>query len=149
MRRQYPSAPLPAVGVVVCKADKILLVLRGQAPSHGKWSIPGGVVELGETVREAARREVLEECGVEIEVGEVIDVVDSIVRDEKGTVQYHYALIDLLATYLAGDLTVGSDIADARWVSEDELAGFDLPKPTLLVILKALRQSDATAKHRI
>jgi 8-oxo-dGTP diphosphatase len=141
MLREYPSAPIPSVGVVVCKGDKVLLVLRGQEPSRGKWSIPGGVVELGETIREAARREVLEECGLEIDVGDVIDVLDSIVHDEKGSTRYHYTLIDLLATYVGGELRVGSDIDDARWVSEEELTKFDLTKSALPVIRKALKKS--------
>jgi 8-oxo-dGTP diphosphatase len=140
MLREYPSAPIPSVGVVVCMGDKVLLVLRGQEPSRDKWSIPGGVVELGETIREAGRREVLEECGLEIEVGDVIDVVDSIVRDEEGRTEYHYTLIDLLATYIGGELTVGSDIDDARWVSEEELTKFDLTKSALPVIRKGLRK---------
>jgi 8-oxo-dGTP diphosphatase len=140
MLREYPPAPLPSVGVIVCKEDKVLLVLRGQEPSQGKWSIPGGVVELGETVREAARREVREECGVEIDVGDVIDVIDSIVRDAKGKIRYHYTLIDLLATYVGGKLSVGSDIDDARWVSEEELTRFDLTKAALPVIRKALKE---------
>ena len=140
MRREYPSAPIPSVGVVVCRGDRVLLVLRGQEPSRGKWSIPGGVVEVGETVRDAARREVIEECGLEIEVRDVIDVIDSIVHDEKGKVRYHYTLIDLLATYVRGELMVGSDIDDARWVTEDELTEFDLTKTTLPVIRKALQR---------
>ena len=140
MRREYPSAPIPSVGVVVCRGERVLLVLRGQEPSRGKWSIPGGVVEVGETVRNAARREVLEECGLEIEVGDVIDVIDSIVHDEEGKVRYHYTLIDLLATYVRGELMVGSDIDDARWVTEEELTEFDLTKLSLPVIHKALRR---------
>lgn len=140
MRREYPSAPLPSVGVVVCAEDRVLVVRRGQEPSLGKWSIPGGVVELGETVREAARREVLEECSLEIEVGDVVDVLDSIVRDEKGRVRYHYVLVDLLATCVSGELTVGSDIDDARWVTEEELVELDLTKSLLPVVRKALRR---------
>lgn len=141
MPREYPSAPLPSVGIVVLKDDKILLVLRGREPSPGKWSIPGGVVELGETIREAAHREVSEECGLEIELGDVVDVIDAIVHDEKGEIRYHYVLIDLLATYVRGELMAGSDIEDARWVSEEELTTFDLTKATLPVIRIALRKS--------
>ncbi len=141
MSREYPLAPRPSVGVVVLKEDKVLLVLRGHEPSQGKWSIPGGVVELGETIREAARREVLEECGLEIEVGDVVDVVDAIVRDDKGAILYHYVLIDFLATSVRGELTVGSDIEDARWASEEELSEFDLTSAALPLIHKALRES--------
>ena len=141
MRREYPSSPIASVGVVVLKENKVLLVLRGQEPSRGKWSIPGGVVELGETIREAARREVLEECGLDIRVGDVIDVIDAIVRDDKSAVRYHYVLTDLVADCVAGDLKVGSDIADARWVSEDELSEFDMTEPALAVITKALMRT--------
>lgn len=140
MRREYPSTPIPSVGVVVCREDEVLLVLRGHEPSQGKWSIPGGVVELGETIPEAARREVQEECGLKIEVHDIVEVVDAIVRDEDGTVQYHYILIDVLASYVGGELMPGSDIDDAKWVSEQELASFDLTESALPVIRKALRQ---------
>jgi len=126
MQRQYPPTPIPSVGAIVLKNDKILLVLRGQEPSRGKWSIPGGIVEPGETIREAVRREVLEECGVEIEVGDVVEVLDAIIRDQDGRVQYHYILIDLLATY----------------VTEEELPGFDVTKGALPVIRKALRKQN-------
>lgn len=142
MQREYPSTPIPSVGAIVLKNDKILLVLRGQEPSRGKWSIPGGIVEPGETFREAVRREVLEECGVEIEVGDVVEVLDAIIRDQDGRVQYHYILIDLLATYVGGKLRVGSDIDDARWVTEEELPGFDVTKGALPVIRKALRKQN-------
>ena len=98
-------------------------------------------MELGETFREAAHREVLEECGLEIEVGDIVDVVDAIVYDEKRRIQYHYILIDLLATYVRGELMVGSDIEDARWVSEEELTRFDLTKSALPAVRKALRKS--------
>lgn len=140
MHRHYPSHPVPSVGVVVCKGDKLLVVLRGQEPSLGKWSIPGGVVELGETIREAACREVREECGLEIELGEVVEVLDAIVHDDHGGISYHYVLVDLLAGYVAGELSVGSDIDDARWVTEEELTHLDLTKFTLPVIRKALRK---------
>jgi len=99
------------------------------------------VVELGETIREAARREVLEECGLEVEVRDIVDVVDAIICDEEGRIQYHYILIDLLATHVSGQLVIGSDIEDARWVSEEGLARFDLTKAALPVMRKALRKS--------
>jgi ADP-ribose pyrophosphatase len=140
MHREYPSRPIPSVGVIVFKSDEVLLVMRGQEPSKGKWSIPGGVVELGEPIREAARREVLEECGVEVKVGDVVDVLDSILRDEEGRVQYHYVLVDLVASYVKGELGVGSDIEDARWVREEQVASFDMTARTPLVIRKAFRE---------
>ncbi len=148
MQREYPSAPLASVGAVVVKDDKILLVLRGQEPSRCKWSIPGGVVELGETIHEAARREVLEECGLEVQVGDVVDVVDAIVYDGKGEIRYHYILIDLLTTYVGGELKVSSDIEDARWVSQEELRRLDLTKAALSVIRKALRKAGLISQDK-
>jgi 8-oxo-dGTP diphosphatase len=136
MRREYPSAPLPSVGAVVFNGDQVLLVRRGQEPSRGKWSIPGGVMELGETVREAARREVMEECGVEIEAGDVIEVRDAIVPDEAGRIRFHYVLVDVIARYASGELRVGSDVDDARWVSKEDIVGFDLT-PGLLPLLQS------------
>jgi 8-oxo-dGTP diphosphatase len=139
MRRQYPVAPIPSVGAVVRKGHRILLVRRAQEPSKGKWSIPGGVVELGETLQEAAKREVLEECGVQIDVGDVVEVRDAIVHDQPGRVRFHYVLVDVQARYLSGELTVGSDAEDARWVSEEELAGYDLSTGLLPVLHRCLR----------
>lgn len=118
----------------------MLLVLRGQDPSRGKWSIPGGVLELGESVEQAARREVREECGLEIEVGDVVEVSDSIVRDEDGRIRYHYVLIDVIARYLGGEVTVGSDVEDARWVKDSELDALDLTQGLKDVLLRALRR---------
>ena len=139
MRRQYPVAPIPSVGAVVLKGQKVLLVRRAHEPSKGKWSIPGGVVELGETLQEAAQREVKEECGVQIEIGDVVEVRDAIVRNKADRVRFHYVLVDVEARYLSGELTVGSDAEDARWVSEEELAGYDLSAGLLPVLQRCLR----------
>ncbi len=140
MPREYPSSPIPSVGAIVVQGDQVLLVLRGQDPSRGKWSIPGGVLELGESVEQAARREVREECGLEIEVGDVVEVSDSIVRDEDGRIRYHYVLIDVIARYLGGEVTVGSDVEDARWVKDSELDALDLTQGLKDVLLRALRR---------
>ncbi|MGA9348934.1 MAG: NUDIX hydrolase [Anaerolineae bacterium] len=126
MNREYPEAPIVAVGVVVKRGREVLLVRRLNEPSRGRWSLPGGVVELGETVREAARREVQEECGLQVEPGEVLAVMANIVRDEAGRVRFHYVLIDLLAEYVGGELAPASDIGDARWVSKKELGELDV-----------------------
>jgi len=147
MEREYPSWPIVSVGVVVRirkgslgKGNRVLLVRRGQEPRKGEWSIPGGAIELGETIRETACREVQEECGIEIEAGELLDVIDAIYRDEKEQIRYHYVLIELDAEYLGGEIKVGSDIQEARWVTREELLKFDLPDKTLAVILKAFRK---------
>lgn len=136
--REYPPHPIPGVGVVVRQGDQVLLIQRGNPPRRGDWGIPGGAVELGETWREAAVREVREECGIEIKLGDVVDVVDIIVRDDTQGIQYHYAIADFVADYASGDLRAASDVIDARWVSLGELAKFELPRMTRQVIRKAL-----------
>jgi 8-oxo-dGTP diphosphatase len=140
MNREYPEAPIVAVGVVVKRDHEVLLVRRLNEPSRGRWSLPGGVVELGETVREAARREVQEECGLQVEAGEVLAVVDNIVRDdEAGRIRFHYVLIDLLAEYAGDELVAASDISDARWVREEELEELDVTEKARELVQKVLR----------
>jgi len=142
MTREYPLAPIPAVGAIVLKEDQVLLVLRGQEPSRGKWSIPGGVLELGETIQQAARREVHEECGLEIDVGPVVEVRDAIFRDKDGRIRFHYVLIDVLTRYSGGELTVGSDVEDARWVSQSELPRFEMTQGLQQVLIRAMAQAN-------
>jgi 8-oxo-dGTP diphosphatase len=140
MNREYPEAPIVAVGVVVKRDHEVLLVRRLNEPSRGRLSLPGGVVELGETVREAARREVQEECGLQVEAGEVLAVVDNIVRDdEAGRIRFHYVLIDLLAEYAGDELVAASDISDARWVREEELEELDVTEKARELVQKVLR----------
>jgi len=141
VHREYPKAPIVAVGVVVKRGREALLVRRLNEPSRGRWSLPGGVVELGETVREAARREVREECGLEVNPGEVLAVVDSIVRDEAGRVRFHYVIIDLLAEYVGGELAAASDIGDARWVREEELEKLDVTEKAKKLVREVLRST--------
>ena len=137
--REYPSRPICAVGVVVRKDNSVLLVQRGNPPRRGAWSLPGGAVELGESLREAARREVLEECGIEIALGELIDAVDLMQRDDERRLQYHYVLIDFAAAYVDGSLRAASDVLDARWVPRDGLDAYELPAETRRVIDRAMK----------
>jgi 8-oxo-dGTP diphosphatase len=137
--REYPSCPICGVGVVVWKGDSVLLIQRGQPPRLGDWSLPGGAVELGETLREAARREVREECGIEIAIGEMIDAIDLMRRDDAGRVQYHFVVIDFAATYVSGTLHAASDVLDARWVVPRDLDAYALPTKTREVIDKSLK----------
>lgn len=118
--RTYPSRPWSGVGVVVWKGDHVLLIQRGKEPMRGSWSIPGGSHDLGETVREAAVREVMEETGVEIALGPIIDVIDTIRRDANGDIVMHYTLTDFAATWVAGEPVGGDDAMHAEWVHFEE-----------------------------
>ena len=140
--REYPSHLICGVGVVVRKDASVLLIQRGKPPRRGDWSLPGGAVELGETLREAAQREVREECGIEIAMGEMIDAIDLIQRDDAGRVQYHYVVIDFAAVYISGNLCAASDVLDARWVALRDLNTFALPAKTREVIEKAISHSN-------
>ena len=117
------------------KDGRVLLVLRAQEPNCGRWSIPGGVVELGETLAQAAAREVREECQVEIAMDSILSTFDLIERDENGNIRYHYLLIDVRASYLSGNPTPGTDALESRWVSEAELEELDII-PRLLPVLR-------------
>lgn len=126
MHREYPDRPIVGVSVLVLKDNEILLVRRGHEPRKDCWSLPGGVVELGETVRNAAIREIREECHIEIEIIKILDVFDRIFRDADGRVQYHYVLVALLARYKSGELQADSDIEATEWADLSELAHYKL-----------------------
>jgi len=114
--RLYPSRPWSAVGVVVWKDDHVLLIQRGKEPRRGEWSIPGGSHDVGETVREAAVREVMEETGITIRLGPIIDVIDTIHRDADGRVLTHFTLTDFAATWLSGEAVAGDDAMHAAFL---------------------------------
>ncbi len=135
--REYPARPICGVGAFVRKGGAIALIRRGKPPRLDEWSIPGGAVEVGETWREAARREVREECGIVVEIGDVLDAIDIIERDPDGRVRYHYAIVDYMATHLQGDLSATSDASDARWVTQDQLEQYSLNPQTREMLLKA------------
>jgi 8-oxo-dGTP diphosphatase len=139
MSREYPDRPLVGVGAVIVRDHQVLLVRRGQAPLLGEWSLPGGVLECGETLREATVREAREETGLIVETGELLGVYERVVRSEDGRVRYHYVLIDFLCRAVAGDLKAGSDAADIRWVEPGDLDGLNLPRDTQDVIEKGLK----------
>ena len=134
MSRSYPDRPYVGVGVVVLRGDEVLLVQRGKPPKAGDWSIPGGAQNLGETVAEAALREVREETSLEVRLGKRLGVVDSIQRDEAGRVVFHYTLVDFAAHWMAGEAVAGDDAADVAWVRIDELHRHDLWDETVRII---------------
>ena len=137
MRREYPEAPIPTVGAVIFDGERVLLVQRGKEPNKGRWTIPGGAIELGETVRQAVEREVREECGIRVQAGDVVEVLDIIQRDEAGALRFHYVLIDLACRYADGEIVPGDDVSDVRWVHPDEFDLLDVPQRARVVIAKA------------
>ncbi|MFI4987704.1 MAG: NUDIX hydrolase [Alphaproteobacteria bacterium] len=142
MTRSYPERPFVGVGALVFRGEEVLLVKRGTPPRLGQWSIPGGIQQLGESVAEAALREVREEAGIAVEIKEVIAVVDAITRDAEGRVRYHYTLIDVLAEWQAGEAVAGDDAAAVAWVPLDGLETYGLWQETLRVIgLAAARRT--------
>jgi len=134
MKREYPDHPLVGVGAVIVKDGAVLLVQRAHDPGRGKWAMPGGRLRLGETLAQAARREVHEETGVEIEPGEALSVTDLIQRDDAGRIRYHYVLVDLLARYVGGEPRAGSDALDVRWVDARDLDAYPMPDRTRRVL---------------
>ena len=137
-RREYPDSPRVGVGAVILDGERVLLIQRGGTTLSGKWSIPGGLVELGETTRDAVRREIAEECGLEIELVDVCGVLDRVVRDTAGRVRYHWVLVDFLAVVRGGTLCAGDDAADARWVPIDEVPRFDTTDGLMDMIKRAI-----------
>jgi 8-oxo-dGTP diphosphatase len=118
---RYPDFPRVAVGAVVFKEGKVLLVLRGKPPAESQWAIPGGCVELGETLQEAAQREILEETGIVIQAGKPVYTFDVLERDKNGRLRFHYVIVDLAAEYISGEIRAGDDAADARWLSSEDM----------------------------
>jgi|SRR5208337_2057150 len=141
MKREYPETPCVGVGAVIIQEGRVLLVKRGHPPLAGEWSIPGGVLEVGETLRKAAVREALEETGLVVEPQDLLGVFDRIVRDPAGKVRYHYVLIDFLCRQVGGELCAASDAAEARWFHREELEGLGLPSDTAEVIRLGFQKS--------
>ena len=128
---RYPDQPRVAVGAVVFKGQRVLLVRRGKPPALGRWAIPGGSVQLGETLQQAAEREIWEETGIRIAAGKPAFVFDVVDRDADGGIRYHYVIVDLDATYQGGAIRPGDDAVEARWVAAHELAELAVSLPTL------------------
>ncbi|HEX6504441.1 MAG TPA: NUDIX hydrolase [Terriglobales bacterium] len=137
LKREYPEAPLIGVGAIIIENGRVLLVKRAHPPLVGEWSIPGGVLEVGELLREAAIREAKEETGLTVEPGEILGVFDRLIRTGD-RVQYHYVLIDFLCRRVGGELKPGSDADEVGWFTAEEIAGLNLAPDTAEVIQKGL-----------
>ena len=140
MTREYPDRPFIGVGSIIIEDGRVVLVKRAHPPIQGQWSIPGGVLEVGELIREAAVREAREETGLIVEPGELLGVFDRVLRDAEKRVQYHYVLIDFLCRQIGGDLLAASDAAEVRWFKPEELPMLNLAEDTLEVIQKGFAQ---------
>ena len=140
MKREFPEIPFVGVGAIIIEDARVVLVKRAHPPLQAEWSIPGGVLEVGELVREAAVREAGEETGLIVEAGELLGVYDRVLRNAEKRVQYHYVLIDFLCRRISGELRAGSDAAEVRWFTRDELPGMNLAEDTLDVIGKGFEK---------
>jgi 8-oxo-dGTP diphosphatase len=147
MKREFPEIPLVGVGAVIIDiatagdAARVVLVKRAHPPLQAQWSIPGGVLEVGELMREAAAREAWEETRLVVEPGELLGVYDRVLRDAEQRVQYHYVLIDFLCRRVSGELQAGSDAAEVRWFRREELAALGLAEDTLDVVGKGFEKA--------
>jgi 8-oxo-dGTP diphosphatase len=145
MKREFPAHPLVGAGAIIIEPDRghdarVLLVKRNHPPIQGQWSIPGGVLEVGELVRDAAVREAREETGLIVEAGELLGVFDRILQHADGRVQYHYLLVDFLCRPVGGELHAASDAAEVRWFAREELPALNLAEDTQDVIRKGFEK---------
>ena len=145
MQREFPAHPFVGVGAIIVERDgagkdRVVLVKRGHPPIQGQWSIPGGVLEVGELVRDAAAREAREETGLIVEPGELLGVYDRVLRHADGRVQYHYVLVDFLCRPVGGELCAASDAAEVRWFTREELPALKLAEDTFEVIHKGFEK---------
>ena len=145
MNREYPSRPIPAVASTVIEKNRILLVRRANEPSKGLWGLPGGVVELGETLAQAVVREVKEETGIDVEIINFLDVLDSINRDDDGRIRFHYVIFECLAKPINGEIQAAADASEALWVSIDELDKIEINPFTLQFIKKMIKTGKISA----
>lgn len=137
MRRRYPERPMVGVGAVIFRRDEVLLVRRGREPACGKWSLPGGLVELGESLEEAVRREVREEVGLEVTVRDLVVALDRVLRDADGRIEYHYILLDFLCEAKPGEPRPASDVTDCAFVALDGLGRYAMTDGMEKVVRKA------------
>jgi 8-oxo-dGTP diphosphatase len=139
MKREYPDRPMIGIGAIIIEDSRVLLIKRGQPPLMGEWSIPGGMLELAETVREAAIREAREETGLTVDPNELLGVFDRVIRDDQGRVQYHYVLIDFLCFRTSGEVLAAGDADEARWFTQEEVTKLPMAKDTAEVIRRGFK----------
>ncbi len=138
--RTFPSHPRVGVGVVLLRGDRVLLVKRGSEPAKGEWSVPGGLIDVGETVEQAAHRELYEECGVTADIIKVIDIFEFIEPGENHKIKYHFIVIEILARYVGGRVRAASDAADAKWLRLDDLESVQCSNKIKKLVRKALAE---------
>ena len=142
--REYPERPIVGVGAVVLDGSRVVLVKRANEPLKGEWSLPGGAVDVGETLEQAIRREVREETGLDVEVGPIVDVLDRIRHDADGRIKFHYVLVEFLCRPIGGELRCASDAEDAVWAADPDLVRYAVAEATIGVIDKGIARA-ATA----
>lgn len=128
MSREYPKRPLVGAGACILRQGRLLLIRRGAEPGKDKWSIPGGLVELGENVEDAMVREAKEEVGLDVRAVKLVDVFNSLTLDEHGRIQYHFVVVNFLVYVVGGKLHTGDDVVESKWVPLDEVEKYDLTK---------------------
>jgi 8-oxo-dGTP diphosphatase len=138
MAREYPAHPVVGVGAVVVRGGKALVIKRAHEPRQGEWSLPGGLLELGESLQDAARREIKEETGLDIEVGPVIETFDRVHRDDDGRIRYHFVIVDFVCWSNAGEAVPGSDADGVAWVTADDIDDYKVNAHAKAVILRGL-----------
>ncbi len=144
MNRRYPQRPYAGVGAIIFRGEEVLLVKRGRPPALGKWSIPGGLVELGESLEASVRREVLEEVGLEVRVIDLVAALDRVIFDENGRLEYHYILLDFLCEISGGNPIAASDADECRFVPIEDLLDYDMTRGTEEVIKRAYQKAKSS-----
>jgi len=139
--REYPARPILAVGTIVVRDGCVLLARRGKPPGLGKWSVPGGAVDAGESLEDAARREIHEECGIEVELTDTIEVLQRVTRDDAQRVRFHYVIVDYVARWAAGEPRPSAEASEVRWVRPEEFEALDMTPGTAEVIRRMLRKA--------